>query len=171
MNTLLAVALLAAPDAPPTDAEGFAFLQGEWIVSHQKLKEPLTGKTEWKNFQGKAKFWSVVDGVASVEELIGADGKPIGGAMRTFDRKRRVWSDRWMSASSGVLGDPVEGQWKGNEAVFEAADTWDGKEILSRGTWRRSSTDECTWEQAASLDKGKTWETNWKMRFVRERLR
>ena len=41
--------------------------------------------------------------------------------------------------------------------------------MLARGIWKRLSADVVTWQQAASLDNGKTWETNWFMRFERVR--
>lgn len=158
----------ANPGPLPTDAEGFAFLQGEWKVAHKKLKEPLSGKKEeWNEFSGGARFITLLDGLISVEELMGADGKPYGGALRSFDRERRVWKDSWIPYGSGVPQPPTEGRFKDGVGNFIAPDEWNGKPILARGLWKRLSADVVTWEQAASLDNGKTWETNWFMRFER----
>lgn len=170
-----ALSLMSAQAAPaakplppgPTEQEGFAFLGGEWRVQHQKLKEPLSGKTEWNAFEGRARFVTLLDGLVSVEELSDGQGKPYGGAMRTFDRETRLWSDRWVPMFSGVLQEPVTGRFEGDTGTFTAPDEWDGEKILVRGQWRRISKTEVTWEQAASRDEGKTWETNWKMRFVK----
>jgi hypothetical protein len=151
----------------PSEAEGFAFLNGEWQVYNKKLKDPLTGREEWVEFNTTASFFSLLDGLVSVEELRDAEGAPFGSAMRTFDRKRRVWLDAWVSAGSGVLQSPIEGRFEGDVGTFIAEDSFEGKKILARGVWRRLSKNEVTWEQASSVDNGKTWQDNWFMRFER----
>ena len=156
-----------APDSLPSDAEGFAFLEGQWQVSHRRLKEPLTGRTDWLEFESKARFFTLLDGLVSVEELYGADGKPFGAAVRSFDRSTRLWSDRWLPARSGLLGGAVTGKFENGVAVFASEEDWEGKRLISRGTWQRISPTEVTWQQEASIDDGKTWELNWFMRFQR----
>jgi hypothetical protein len=156
-----------SPPPGPTDAEGFTFLDGNWKVHHQKLKEPMTGRTEWNTFQGTAKFFSAIDGLMSVEDLRDANNKPYGGAVRTFNRETRQWADAWMPASTGVLQGAQHGRFENGVGTFGAEDEFNGKPILVRGIWKRVNKDEVTWEQAASADQGKTWETNWKMRFER----
>ena len=49
------------------------------------------------------------------------------------------------------------------------AEPFEGKAIFSRFIWSVDSPDSCRWEQAFSADGGKTWETNWTMKFTRER--
>jgi hypothetical protein len=154
-------------DIFPSEAEGFSFLNGEWQVYNKKLKEPLTGREEWAEFDTTASFFSLLDGLVSVEELRDAEGAPFGSAMRTFDRKRRIWLDAWVSAGNGVLQAPVEGRFEGDAATFIAKETYQEKPILVRGVWQRISKSEAIWEQAASVDNGKTWELNWHMRFKR----
>jgi len=157
----------ANPDALPSDAEGFAFLDGDWRVHHRKLEAPLSGRVAWKTFEGTARFHTLVEGLMSVEELSDGEGKPYGGAVRSFDRNTRRWSDRWLSVRDGVLNAPVEGVFVEGVGTFTAPDTWEGKTILVRGIWTRLSPDVVSWEQAASTDEGKSWETNWQMRFER----
>lgn len=153
--------------ALPSEAEGFTFLNGEWRVFNKKIKEPLTGRIEWIEFEAKAKFFTLLDGLVSVEELRDANGAPFGGAMRTFDRERRTWSDVWVSARDGVLQLPSHGAFVGNVGTWTTPDTFNGKPMLARGIWKRITKDEVHWEQEFSLDDGKTWELNWKMRFER----
>lgn len=169
-SSLMSTVTAATPNTTPpgpSEQEGFAFLEGEWRVRHQRLKEPLSGKTEWNVFEGRARFITLLDGLVSVEELGDGDGKPYGGAMRTFDRHTRLWSDRWVPMSSGVLQEPVTGRFEGDTGTFTSPDEFNGEKILVRGQWQRITKTEVTWEQAASRDGGKTWETNWKMRFVK----
>ncbi len=155
------------PSLLPSDAEGFAFLEGAWNVSHRKLKEPLTGRVEWSEFTGTAAFVTLLDGLMSVEDLRSDKGVPFGGAVRLFDRAKRTWSDQWVPYSTGVLQGAQHGSFKDGVGTFLAEDEWNGKKIRVRGQWRRVSKSEVTWEQAASTDEGKTWEVNWWMRFER----
>jgi hypothetical protein len=161
------VSAAATPGAFPTDAEGFAFLQGRWVVHHRQLRDATAAKEDWVDYDGQARFVTLLDGLVSVEELRDAKGKPFGSAMRTFDREKRTWSDAWVSAYYGVLQLPQHGRFVDGVGTFESPDELDGKPMLSRGVWRRVSADVVTWEQAYSLDAGKTWKLTWFMRFER----
>jgi hypothetical protein len=158
----------AAPGPLPSDAEGFYFLAGEWQVQHRKLKDPWGEREEWSTFEGSAGFRTLVDGLVSVEELRDAKGVPFGGAVRTFDRERRVWSDSWVGAGDGILQPGVIGRFDGPVGTFTTADTYKDLVILARGVWRRVSADEFTWEQFISRDQGATWLLTWHMRFQRK---
>lgn len=161
-----------APAKLPSSTEGFAFMTGEWRVHHEQLAEPLSGQSAtWKKWEGGASFFQLLGGAVCIEELRGPDNKPLGAGIRTFDLEKRTWTDRWIPAASGVMQDGVEGRFLAGRAVFEAKEQWKGQEIVSRGVWVRLSDDEVTWEQSASTDNGKTFESNWRMRFVRIKAR
>jgi hypothetical protein len=151
----------------PSEAEGFTFLDGEWRVHNRKLKDPMSGREEWQEFEVKAKFFTLLDGLVSVEELRDAKGAPFGSAMRTFDRAKRTWSDAWVSARDGVLQLPSHGRFENGVGIWESPEEFNGQPILARGIWKRVSKNEVIWEQLFSRDKGKTWELTWKMRFER----
>lgn len=153
------------PGALPSDAEGFYFLEGRWRIDHRMLKDPKG--EDWVEFKGQARFFTLLDGLVSVEELRDAEGKPFGGAMRTFDRDKRTWSDSWVSARFGVLQEAQHGSFVDGLGSFVSPDELDGKPILARGLWKRVSKDVVTWEQAISFDDGKSWKTTWFMRFER----
>ena len=44
---------------------------------------------------------------------------------------------------------------------------FEGRHIFNRFIWNVDSSDSCRWEQAFSAG-GKTWETNWTMKFTRQ---
>ena len=155
----------AVPGSLPGSDEGFQFLEGRWRVHHRMLKEPMG--EDWVEFKGSARFITLLDGLVSVEELRDAKGQPFGGAMRTFDRETRRWADRWVPARFGVLQEPQYGTVADGVGIFESPDSYDGKPMLARGTWKRVTRDEVTWEQAISFDDGKSWKTTWFMRFER----
>jgi hypothetical protein len=154
-------------NAMPSDAEGFTFLDGEWRVHNRKLKEPMSGREEWQEFETKAKFFTLLDGLVSVEELRDAKGAPFGSAMRTFDRAKRTWSDAWVSARDGVLQLPSHGRFENGVGIWESPEEFNDQPILARGVWKRVSKNEVIWEQLFSRDKGKSWELTWRMRFER----
>lgn len=163
-----ATAQAAEPGPVPSDAEGFYFLAGEWQVQHRKRDDPWAEREQWRQFEGSASFRTLVDGLLSVEELRDAKGAPFGGAVRTFDRERRVWSDSWVGARDGVLQPGVIGRFNGPVGTFITPDTYQDKVILAKGVWRRVSADEFTWEQFFSRDDGATWLLTWHMRFQRK---
>jgi hypothetical protein len=63
-----------SPTTMPSEAEGFTFLNGNWRVFNRKVKEPMSGREEWIEFETKAKFFTLLDGLVSVEELRDAKG-------------------------------------------------------------------------------------------------
>lgn len=161
-------AVAADPGALPSDAEGFYFLAGDWQVTHRQRPDPWEAPEAWRDFSGSASFRTLVDGLVSVEELRDAQGRPFGGAIRSFDRERRVWSDSWVGARDGIVQPAVIGRFDGPEGHFVTADTMGDRVILARGVWRRVTPDEFTWEQFLSRDHGASWLLSWHMRFVRQ---
>lgn len=170
---LAGVLPMPAPATPlgalPTDAEGFAFLDGQWRVFHHQMKDAMADTPEWVDYEGQARFFTLLDGLVSVEELRTADGRPFGSAMRTFDRAQRTWSDAWVSAGTGVLQLPQHGKFVDGVGTWQSEEDYEGTRMLARGVWKRVSPDVVTWDQSFSLDDGKTWKTNWEMRFERVR--
>jgi hypothetical protein len=151
----------------PSAEEGFQFLDGSWKVQNNRRKKILAGCEEWFEFESQAKFFTLLDGLVSIEELRDNNGIPFGSAMRTFDRAKRTWSDTWVAARDGIVNAPSHGEFDGDVGHWTSEFMFEGRMILSRGTWCRVNANEVTWEQHASLDKGQTWEKNWFMRFIR----
>ena len=58
------------------------------------------------------------------------------------------------------------GAFSGDTGVFEGEDTFEGRPILVRFIWSRTTSGKPRWEQAFSEDGGETWETNWIMDFT-----
>jgi hypothetical protein len=53
--------------------------------------------------------------------------------------------------------------------TFYGDDTVKGKRVRARFIWSNITPTSCHWEQAASPDEGKTWETNWVQDVTRVR--
>jgi hypothetical protein len=69
----------------------------------------------------------------------------------------------------GSMLSPVVGSFRDGIGEFYGDDTDGGKPVRVRFLWRVISKDTAHWEQAFSLDGGKTWETNWVMDLLRIR--
>jgi hypothetical protein len=111
----------------------------------------------------------VLGGMGNMDENTGELWRPgwIGMSFRLFDPQTQQWSIYWATNRGGVLQPPVVGAFSGDAGIFEGPDEFEGKPIIVRYTWSRVTTQTPRWEQAFSVDNGKTWETNWIMDFRR----
>jgi hypothetical protein len=147
----------------------FDFWMGRWKVRNRRLRERLTGSSEWEAFEATSTAWPILDGFGNEDMfLTDHDGGFVGMSFRFFDPETRQWSIYWAdSRRPGVLDPPVFGRFHGDVGVFEGEDTFDGRPILVRFTWYGATGPTPRWEQAFSDDGGETWETNWVMEFTR----
>lgn len=157
-----------APDylrkAPPGKPGEFDFLHGEWRIKHQRLLKP----GEWDHFEGEATCWTILGGVASVEELRIPARDFSGMGLRTLDMKEKVWSDYWMNAKWGTLGSAgVTGGFIDGDGVFVSDDMDGDVAIKVIGLWDRITPASCRWRQGVSRDGGKTWDWNWIIDWTR----
>jgi hypothetical protein len=177
-ETLAAAAVLPAVLAVPAESAvarppgrgDFDFLVGSWTVRHHRLKERLTGNTEWEHFSGTSTLWLTLDGLGTIDdnllELPSGTYRAMG--IRAFNPEDGKWSIWWLDARNvGVLDPPVRGGFKDGVGVFEGDDVLRGKPIRVRYTWSDITARTAHWEQAFSPDGGRTWEVNWRMDFTR----
>lgn len=153
--------------APGTGKPGdFAFLTGEWRI-HNRMIKPGT-KDEWIEFPGEATVWAILGGIVSIEELrIPARGFS-GMGLRALDMEKRVWSDHWVNAKSGVVFAPGQlGVFTDGVGTFTSEETIDGVRHVYRGVWDRITPKSCRWRQGASSDGGKRWAESWFMDWTR----
>jgi hypothetical protein len=162
----LANALPAPARATPVAARAgeFDFLNGEWTIAQRRLKAP----GDWDVFDGEATCWSILGGVASVEELRIPARDFSGMGLRTLDAANGVWLDYWMNAKVGVPGSAgTPGRFVDGTGNFDSPDTEDGKPVIYRGCWDRITATSCRWRQGVSRDAGATWDWNWIMEWTR----
>jgi hypothetical protein len=149
----------------------FDFLIGTWKIQHRRLKERLKGCTEWEEFEGSGKVRSILGGLGNVDELImdRASGQVQAVTVRLFNPATREWSIYWAASSNpGRMDVPMIGKFDGPRGEFYSQEVFEGRHIFNRFIWNVDSSDSCRWEQAFSADGGKTWETNWTMKFTRQ---
>ena len=96
------------------------------------------------------------------------DGEPFEGrTIRLFNHKTKLWSMYWTDNISTVLQAPTVGSFEGDIGKFYCKDTFKDQEIIVEFVWDKSDVENPVWSQAFSIDKGKSWETNWYMYMKR----
>ena len=144
----------------------FNFLVGTWSVRHRRLREPLTGRSDWYEFTGSATAQTLFGGAVSIDEITLADGAS-GLSLRLRNPATQEWTIYWVNSRDGRLQAPVVGRWSHNAFTGHGRDSLAGRPITARYRWSAISAGSARWEQAFSADGGRTWETNWVMDWTR----
>lgn len=156
--------LASAARSTPARAGEFDFLTGEWRIRHRREKTP----GEWDEFEGEASCWSILNGVAHVEELRIPARDFSGLGLRTLDAANGVWLDFWMNAKTGVPGATgTPGRFVDGVGNFDAAEFENGEPVIYRGSWDEITGESHRWRQGVSRDNGQTWAWNWVMQWTR----
>src|SRR5579859_3458811 len=67
---------------------------GHWTGHNRRLKEPLTGKHEWQEFEMTQNFWQVMGGYANVDENVFnlQNSSYRGVTLRAYDPRTGQWA-------------------------------------------------------------------------------
>jgi hypothetical protein len=150
----------------PNQPGDFAFLAGEWAITHRWKPTPDT--PEWDVFAGEATCWSILNEAGSVEELRIPARQFSGMGLRLLDREQNQWSDFWVNARSGVLSTPgMQGHFIDGVGIFESEEQEEGRITKIRAIWDQITPTSCRWRQAISTDGGETWIETWIMEWQR----
>lgn len=147
----------------------FDFLVGSWDVANRRLPKPLTDSQDWDEFRSTSQCRGVLDGAGNLDEISAPDRGFSALTLRLFDPERKEWSLYWASSRDGRLQPPVTGHFAEGTGTFYSREIYNGTAITVRFIWSGITSDSARWEQAFSTDDGKTWETNWIMKFTRRR--
>jgi hypothetical protein len=141
----------------------FDFEIGTWATKLGRLKAPLTGSTEWVEYEGTSVVRPIWDGRANLIELdvAGPEGRIEGLSLRLYRPQSGQWSLTFASSSNGLLATPAIGAFEDGRGTFYSQEDLDGRAILSRFVISDISATSCRFEQAFSADWGSTWEPNW----------
>lgn len=165
-------ASLPAPAATSDGQHDFDFLMGRWKVHLRKLNAPLTGSTQWVEFDGTSVVRPLWDGRANLEEF-SADSREgavhlDGLTVRLYDSRSQEWRLYWVGPKSPVIDVPVVGRFHQGRGEFYDQELFNGRAIFVRYVWDRITERSAEFEQAFSADGGKTWEPNWVAHFARD---
>ncbi len=147
----------------------FDFLIGSWKVHHHRLVERLKGCTEWEEFEGETIDRKMLNGLGNLDENIlhRKTGSVHAMSLRLFNPESKEWSIYWSTDLTGTLDVPMVGGFTDGRGEFYSQEVFEDQHIYSRFIWSKVTLNSCQWEQAFSIDGGKTWETNWIMEFER----
>lgn len=157
-------------EAAADSAGDFDFFLGKWQVKHRRLKERLVGSKEWEEYAGTTHCQAILGGIANFNDSVvhrsGATYRSLG--LRAFDAKTNAWTD-WSLDGRNPTQVTVDGvgRFVNGIGTFFADDTFAGKPIRVRGIFTPLTARSTQWEQAFSPDAGRTWETNYVMRYTR----
>jgi hypothetical protein len=159
--------------APEHDGQhDFDFLFGNWKVHCRRLLHPLSGLSQWLEFDGTNVVHRVWDGRANMDEFEAdtPSGHIEGMTVRTFSNKSHEWSIYWSTQTNGTVDfPPMVGEFRNGRGEFYDSEMYNGRAIYVRFVWTVSSPDTCHWEQAFSADGGRSWETNFIWDLTREK--
>jgi hypothetical protein len=141
----------------------FDFEIGTWATHLRRLKDPLTGSTDWLAYEGTSVVRKVWGGRANLVELdvAGPAGRIEGLSLRLYRPQSGQWSLTFASSANGLLATPAIGAFEDGRGAFYSQEDLDGRAILSRFVISDITPTSCHFEQAFSDDWGSTWEPNW----------
>ena len=141
----------------------FDFEIGVWTTHVKRLLHPLSGSTEWTEYDGTSVVRKVWEGRANLLELRmdGPKGHFEGLSLRLYNPQAHQWSLNFSNAASGTIAQPTIGGFKNGRGEFYDQETLDGRAILVRFVISDITPDSARFEQSFSDDGGKNWEVNW----------
>jgi hypothetical protein len=145
----------------------FDFLNGTWDVTNRWRTDFLDATSEWEEFPAVSHASRHFDGGANFDEITFPTKGFAGLTLRLYDPEGEQWSLYWSSKRTGTLFPPVVGRFTDGRGEFYGDDTHAGTDIRARFIWSDITEVSARWEQAFSVDGGKTWVTNWIMEFTR----
>jgi hypothetical protein len=157
----------AGETAPRDGQHDFDFIIGTWNVKLSRLTRPLTGSTEWVEYEGTSNARPLWDGRANIDEFrvhSPATGARLDGlTLRLYNAATSEWSLYWANANNGDLSlPPTVGRFTdGGHGEFYDEEDLDGRPIRVRYLWSDITPTSAHFEQSFSADGGTTWEPNW----------
>jgi hypothetical protein len=112
----------------------FDFHFGTWKTHVSRLVHPLTGSTTWTDYDGVSVVRKVWNGRASVLELDvqGPAGHIEGVGLRLYNPQSHQWNLNWTNSSSGMLTQPMIGEFKDGRGEFYDQEVFNDRSILVR---------------------------------------
>jgi hypothetical protein len=90
--------------------------------------------------------------------------------VRLYDKAHDQWSIYWANATKGAFSlPPTVGRWTNGRGEFYDHEEIGGRWVLVRYVWSDVTPTSAHFEQAFSIDGGKTWEANWISDITRQK--
>ena len=166
LAALSAPAIAGEPAATPLSisrdgSHDFDFNFGVWTSHITRLTHPLSDSKESIELNGTVTVRKVWDGKAALEEMEadGPKGHWEGMSLFLYNPQSREWSQTFINSAQGVFAGTLTGAFHDGRGELYSQDTVSGRMVLVRGTWSNISADSHRYEEAYSVDGGKTWQT------------
>lgn len=169
MFSISADGTLAIPASDRSSKHDFDFLIGGWRIKNRRLKQPLTGRDEWDEFEATQNCQSILHGSGNFDLFsTKLDGEPFEGfTLRLFDPQTRLWTIYWADSKGVKLDGGKVGSFDRDIGEFFERDVLAGRNVVVRFHWDKRSPEAPIWSAAFSADEGRTWEWNWYAHFTR----
>jgi len=136
---VIGVLVIAAPIlVHAAEARGgqhdFDFEIGTWKTHVKRLLHPLSGSSEWTEYDGVSVVRKVWDGRANLLELRmdGPQGHFEGLSLRLYNAQSHQWSLNFANAAAGSVAQPTVGEFNNGRGEFYDQETLDGRAIFVR---------------------------------------
>ncbi len=129
---------IALPNVSMRDGQhDFDFEIGTWKTHLRRLVHPLTGSTQWVEFDGTSVVSKIWEGRANLVELEvdGPGGHIEGLSLRLYDPQSHQWSLNFANSKGGGFGPPTIGEFKNGRGEFFDHEIFNGRMILVRNVW------------------------------------
>ena len=169
MYSILPDGKLTITASKDSSRHDFDFLVGGWKIRNRKLKEPLSGRDEWDEFDATQNLSQILLGFGNFDIFSTEfDGKPFEGfTLRLFDPQTCLWTIYWADSNAVKLDNGKVGSFDGDIGEFFARDVFAGKNIFVKFHWDKHNPEAPIYSAAYSVDEGQTWEWNWYAYFAR----
>lgn len=163
---LVFFANIGAPAAAPSASDGqqdFNWELGAWETKLRRLKQPLSGSQEWLEYTGTTTVTPLMDKRANIVEfdVQGPAGRIAGVSLRLYQPGTGQWTLHFANLANGAMTEPMQGSFKQGLGTFFGLDEVNGRKVLVRFLIIPVNANQWRFEQAYSVDNGKTWEDNW----------
>jgi len=155
--------------SPTSSKSDFDYLVGKWSIRNRTLKEPLSGRDEWQEFDATQELRPILLGLGNVDVFRAElDAGPFEGfTLRLFDSDARLWTIYWADSTTLKLDDGKIGSFDGDQGNFFGREIVAGQTVIVRFHWDKRNPENPTYSRAFSTDAGATWEWNWYSNFTR----
>ncbi len=142
----------SAPEASQLD-----FWVGDWDLYSA---DTLTGNNT---------IYKVMDGCTVQENFSNARSGYLGKSWSVYSPLAKQWQQTWVDNEGGYIA--LTGKFEDGKMMLAtgARKLPGGKEIISRMVYYNISKDSFDWDWQATTDAGATWNSNWKIHYVRKK--
>lgn len=147
----------------------FDFLIGGWQVFNQKLERWFDQSAQWLEFESHHHEKKRLQGEGTIAHHYYTLQNTVyeRNVIRSYNAAQDFWKIDRLDGMSSMIMAPLTGTFWNNKGAFVSKGIWNSADILIWVEWTKICNTYACWEQACSIDKGHSWQTNWVMEFYK----